>query len=65
MRVRHIFPRDARHQSVTQIFRDNIASYGLRAMVIDTACVVGAIAALAAAPFVAYGIDRVLMELAR
>ena len=65
MRVRHILPRDARHTSAAQIFRDNIAAHGLRAMVIDTACVVGAVAALAAAPFVAYGLDSLLMELAR
>ena len=65
MRVHHIFPRDARRTTAAQIFRERIASLGLRAVAIDCACVAAAIAVLAAAPFVAFGIDTLLMETAR
>ncbi len=57
--------RDARTTPAAQIFRDGIAAHGLRAMVIDCAVVVAAVAALAASPFIAYGLDSLLMALAR
>lgn len=65
MKVHHIFPRDARRTTAAQIFRERIATLGLRAVIIDCAVVTAAIAALAASPFAAYAIDSLLMELAR
>lgn len=57
--------RDARTVPAADIMRERIAALGLRAVVLDCAAVAAAIAALAAAPFVAFGIDTLLMELAR